>query len=283
MGRESFATWRIPRAVWGIAFFEDLTRGSGRVGADQRHQHSELEVHVVVRGRASFVVGTERVDAPRGTLIWVPPGVDHTVIEAAPRFARYMVLFRPAVVRRLLDPGTARRLLSPGPPALARTLEASRLARLSATLSELREGPRGSVQLHNAAIGWALGRCWRAYDDTDAAPAVATLHAGVAEVVRLLRGEGVAWSRAELARAARMSEGHLSKRFRADVGVSLVSFRNRCRIDRFVDLFEGGEHPKMISAALDAGFGSYPQFHRVFRASVGCSPAEWATRRAALE
>jgi AraC-like DNA-binding protein len=36
----------------------------------------------------------------------------------------------------------------------------------------------------------------------------------------------------------------------------------------------------MVDAALDAGFGSYPQFHRVFRAETGCAPAEYFRVRA---
>jgi AraC-like DNA-binding protein len=31
----------------------------------------------------------------------------------------------------------------------------------------------------------------------------------------------------------------------------------------------------MLAAALEAGFGSYPQFHRIFRRVMGCSPGEY--------
>ena len=37
----------------------------------------------------------------------------------------------------------------------------------------------------------------------------------------------------------------------------------------------------MLDAALEAGFGSYPQFHRVFKRVIGCSPAKHHTRRQA--
>ena len=46
----------------------------------------------------------------------------------------------------------------------------------------------------------------------------------------------------------------------------------------FLEIYGDGRGVKMTSAALDAGFGSYPQFHRVFRERMGCAPAEHARR-----
>ena len=63
-------------------------------------------------------------------------------------------------------------------------------------------------------------------------------------------------------------------------GQTLLQFRNRCRLDRFFELYGDGSRRKMVDAALDAGFGSYPQFHRVFRAQIGCAPAEYFRVRA---
>ncbi|HZT92820.1 MAG TPA: cupin domain-containing protein [Gaiellaceae bacterium] len=43
------------------------------------------ELYVVVRGRASFTVGDEPLDAPAGTLVHVPPGVHRTAVAEEPR------------------------------------------------------------------------------------------------------------------------------------------------------------------------------------------------------
>jgi len=53
--------------------------------------------------------------------------------------------------------------------------------------------------------------------------------------------------------------------------MSMTEFRNRCRLRRFFALYE--PEASLMTTALDAGFGSYPQFHRVFTALVGRSPA----------
>jgi transcriptional regulator GlxA family with amidase domain len=66
--------------------------------------------------------------------------------------------------------------------------------------------------------------------------------------------------------------------FAQHTGVTIVEFRNRQRIERFLALYGSGHRHDLLSAALAAGFGSYAQFHRVFRRIMGCSPAEYRRR-----
>lgn len=83
-----------------------------------------------------------------------------------------------------------------------------------------------------------------------------------------------------LANEMSISPGHLTRVFRTEMGVSLVEYRNRLRIERFFGLVErGGDN--LLAAALSAGFGSYAQFHRVFRKVVGTTPREYIVGRRA--
>lgn len=72
------------------------------------------------------------------------------------------------------------------------------------------------------------------------------------------------------------SSARLARVFRAELGVSLVQYRNRLRLERFFELVEhrGGN---FSDAAHTAGFGSYAQFHRIFRQHVGVTPREYLT------
>jgi AraC-like DNA-binding protein len=75
-----------------------------------------------------------------------------------------------------------------------------------------------------------------------------------------------------------MTPKSFAKQFRAQIGVSVVGYRNRVRIERFLGLVDlGGGN--LLAAALDAGFGSYAQFHRVFRRLLGVTPKEYLTGR----
>jgi AraC-like DNA-binding protein len=77
-----------------------------------------------------------------------------------------------------------------------------------------------------------------------------------------------------LAKEMSISAGHVTRLFRTEMGMSLVEYRNRLRIQRFFGLVEkGGDN--LLAAALSAGFGSYAQFHRVFRRVVGTTPREY--------
>ncbi len=84
----------------------------------------------------------------------------------------------------------------------------------------------------------------------------------------------------ELAVRLSVNSARLARTFRAEVSVSLVQYRNRLRLERFFGLVQhqGGS---FSDAAQTAGFGSYAQFHRIFRQHVGVAPREYLTARAA--
>ena len=63
--------------------------GGGRVIERHFERGGDEELYVVVRGRATFTVGEETVDAPTGTLVHVPPG---TLREAVAHDERTVVL-----------------------------------------------------------------------------------------------------------------------------------------------------------------------------------------------
>jgi len=76
-----------------------------------------------------------------------------------------------------------------------------------------------------------------------------------------------------LAQRFRVSPGHLARTFKAEVGTSLVEYRNRLRLERFFAAMRAGQ-PNLNEAALVAGFGSYAQFLRVHRQLTGLAPSE---------
>jgi len=82
-----------------------------------------------------------------------------------------------------------------------------------------------------------------------------------------------------LARKHGVSVSRLARAFKAEMGMSIIEHRNRARLQRFFRLVETGRG--LLPAALEAGFGSYAQFHRVFRALGQGRPRDYLRRHAA--
>jgi AraC-like DNA-binding protein len=81
-----------------------------------------------------------------------------------------------------------------------------------------------------------------------------------------------------MAQRLQITPARLARVFKTEMGMSLVAYRNRMRLDHFDRLLDRGGS-NLLEAALAAGFGSYAQFHRVFRAVHGIAPRTYWQRR----
>ena len=83
----------------------------------------------------------------------------------------------------------------------------------------------------------------------------------------------------QIAANLQISLSRLARVFKSQLGMSLVEYRNRLRLERFSVLVDQGG-TNLMGAALAAGFGSYAQFHRVFRSLRKGTPREYMRSRA---
>lgn len=249
----------LPAGQEGGAWWHEAARQMPRP-----HTHAELELNLVRSGSARYLVGERRYDLGPGTLVWLFPGQDHVLVDRSPTLGMWIALFSPGLVRGTSAPA----LLGVDDPAghFCRTLvhaEADRLALLLADVADA-GAPRA-----NAGLAYLLHTAWAYFAAAAPAPVGPAVHPAVEQAARLLRD--VAVPLPELAAAVGLSPGRLSRVFRAQTGVSVTDFRNRQRIARFLRLYGGGR-TTLTDAALRAGFGSYPQFHRVYTALEGGPP-----------
>jgi AraC-like DNA-binding protein len=98
-------------------------------------------------------------------------------------------------------------------------------------------------------------------------------HRRSAWLVRVLREleENPGVTGEHLAHQLSISPGHLGRSFKTEMGLSLVDYRNQRLLDRFLSAVQRGDG-SLLAAALEAGFGSYTQFHRVYKRAFGESP-----------
>jgi AraC-like DNA-binding protein len=240
-----------------------------------RHRHAELELNLALSGRAAYLVADRIVELPRNGLLWLFPAHDHVIAHQSPDFRMWIVVFRSPLVRRWVEAGGPLRGRSPG-FGLCRDIDASAARELASTCASL-YGVE-DLALLNAGLGYLLLAAWRAF--SAASPATGNrgpIDPHVARAAMLIRADPTK-SGAALAAAVGLSRAHLSRRFNRQMGTTLRNFRSRSRVDRFLDLIDrdGGT---LLAAALAAGFGSYGQFYRTFRATTGHAPRRYLSNR----
>lgn len=254
----------------------NVWRYSNLASANSRHTHAELELNLVTRGLGIYLIGNRRFQIRRGDLLWLFPSQEHVLIEQSPEFRMWIAVFRRRAIRRAATDASARPLLrTEFPGEVCRSLTQQDLHRLENLFGEI--AATDQPGLLNAGLGWALLRAWQSFQSAADVP-FRDVHPAVERASRLIRDGEAALSMTNLARRAGLSPARLSRLFHEQTGFTLVEFRNRLRIERFLELYGTGVRQTMLEAALEAGFGSYPQFHRVFTRVMGCAPGHYRRR-----
>lgn len=247
----------------------------GRVHA--MHHHAELEFNLVTRGAGLYLLETRKYEIRRGDLLWLFPAQEHVLLEQTLDFEMWIGVFKPGVVRRLAIDEAAQVLRHSNPRGeYCRRLAQPDLTRLDALCGDI-AAAHEQPGLFNAGLSYSLLRAWQLFEHAADVP-VRDVHPAVEKAARLIRDGSNALSLDELARRSGLSPSRLSRLFKQQTGVALVDFRNRQRTETFLRLYGTGQRVTMLAAALEAGFGSYPQFHRVFKRVLGCSPGSYRKR-----
>jgi len=219
-----------------------------------RHFHDEPELNLVVAGRCVVGVGDRIHVLTAGSGLFFQPGQDHVLVEASDDLDLFVTALSPALAERALGSGAlAARQSTPFAVARVEALQ-NELAGLSAVAD------RGPVE---SRLPDLFAHAIRGASST---------HVVSRRALEVARDEPTL-SGAALARRLSTAPSLVSRRFRAEVGLTLVEYRARTKLMRFVELVDAGA--SLTRAALDAGFGSYAQCHRVFQRSVHCSPSDY--------
>jgi AraC-like DNA-binding protein len=242
------------------------------------HRHRELELNIVTAGRASYLLGDRRYELGADDLVWLFPAQEHQLIDRSPDYEMWIVVFSPAGLQGAVR-GTGAAVLAEKLPvgrfckSLARA-DALALGRLCAEL----QGAEKSPSLVNAGLRYLLLRGWEKFTAASDEPTYHALHPAVENALSLLRRGESEESLLELSRHARLSAARLSRAFKQQVGLGIAEYRNRMRLERFLESYGKERRITTLAAAFEAGFNSYAQFYRVFCRLMGQSPADYRRR-----
>jgi len=220
-----------------------------------RHVHEQSEINLVVRGHGVISIGDRMIFGRAGTLVWLPPGLDHYLVSASDDFELFVVGYEPELIATLVrEHGEAPNFARP-----VELLSATELDRWSSVLASTCACPNdGAVEFQLVSL---LGR--RGDETTNLAHRAASW---------LL--DNPSTDRDTLARRLASNRGDISRAFRREYGMTPSDYKHRVRMLAFFHHLRSGED-SLMHAALAAGFGSYSQCHRVFRKVLGRSPKEY--------
>lgn len=266
----------LPPKLDGMAW-----RYANPAGANRRHRHAELELNLVTRGTSTYLLSNRRYEIGRGDLLWLFPAQEHVLIEQTPDFLMWIVVFkRRAIKRHAIDVASRPLLQKSLATDACRRLKQQDLIHFEEIFSNL-SAAAAEPGLVNAGLAYALLHAWKCFQRAGEVSA-RKIHPAVERAAHLILQDASSHSLEDLAHRAGLSPSRLSRLFKQQTGLSIVDFRNRQRMQRFLDQYDAqhkvGHAPTLLEAAFEAGFGSYPQFHRVFRQLAGCSPAVYQRR-----
>ncbi|MEK7413557.1 MAG: AraC family transcriptional regulator [Planctomycetota bacterium] len=237
------------------------------------HHHDEPEFNLVVRGTARYLLGDRRYDLGPGCLVWLFPRQEHVLTELSDDFVCWISVIRPTPLRRAARGPTYSSLRAADPPGhFCKRLVAADMTLLTALCRDVatQQDPQrfnlGNLHLFLAA--------WEAFTRAPDLPDPQRLHPAVERAVALISADPETELTA-VARRAGLSASRLSRLFHRQVGQTLVAWRVRVRLERFLGLRRKHPQRTLLALALTAGFGSYAQFHRTFRTAMGVGPGQW--------
>lgn len=242
---------------------------------DYFHRHDELECNIVRRGRASYLLENQRIDMEANSIVWLFPEQEHLMLDVSHDFALWILVMRPSYLAQSCISPVSQTLLEKRPSGLfVRHINKSAADQLE-YLCQQAVASVAEVDLHNATLGHLLHACWSAFRQGSLVPLKQQLHPAIHKIARQLLDGNQPDDVQTLAKQVGLTPETISRLFKKQTGLSLTTYRNRCKLDRFLALYGEGHTVTMLEAALTAGFGSYAQFYRVFSQLMGQSPANY--------
>ncbi len=262
-------TLDIAEGFVGNLWYSDLPK------LDRLHRHDELECNIVTSGHGAYLLQGHRVDLQPNTIFWLFPAQEHLILDSSDDFNMWILVIKPEALHRLCASEFNAVLLEQNPPGnFLRHLHPPQIERLVALCQEIMACDADTAR-YNAGLEYLLLSAWSAFQDGSVVPLNTHIHPAVDKIARQIHAGHLDDNLATLATLVDLTPESVSRLFKKQTGVSLSAFRNRCRVDRFLTIYGQGHSITMLNAALEAGFGSYAQFYRVFTQVMKLTPAAY--------
>lgn len=242
---------------------------------DWFHRHDELECNLIVQGSGAYLIGEQRVDLQPHSILWLFPEQEHLLLDQTDDFKIWILVMKPEYLAQLCVDEMSQTLLERNPTgSFLRHVSQPQFDQLRAlcqTVADTHE----KIAFYNAGLGYLLMSTWLAFQEGSIVPLNDPIHPAIDKIIKYIRMDQSPNDLETVADLVGLTTETVSRLFKSQMGISLTAFRNRCRVDRFLDLYGHGHALTMLEAATMAGFGSYAQFYRVFVQVMKITPATY--------
>ncbi len=239
------------------------------------HQHVELEFNLVLRGTAAYAVDGVRCELRKNTLCFLFRDQQHLLIDESPDFEMWIGVISQSLLARACTDAASKKLTLARPDGLFIKQLPENTSQVLNEFAAGLESFREDTPRFNAGITYLFLSAWSAFQSAEQVDETREVHPAVIQTAKLLGSAPETMSIEELAQRAMVSQSHLSRLFRSQTGLTITEYRQKICLNRFMEIYSTSRPKNMMRSALEAGFGSYPQFHRVFKQHFGFSPAEY--------
>ena len=265
----------------------------------QPHQHNELELNLVPIGTASYYFSDVKYTMRPGSMVWILPDQSHRLAQWSSDFSMDVAVFTKlpehadyvALLKQDLDEGVLSRVMDHGMTQTIHQIFESLYARnthnggieTQAPIyarrvygeAENEEYSHQSPGVLNSGLTFLLSYCWDAYQKSGDKSESKKMHPAIYQSIQYIQEHAdCAESVSSLAKACGLSESRFSKLFKEQMGMSVPAYKNRVKLDRFIQLLKSSDLT-LTEACYAAEFGSYAQFHKVFKEHFKVSPKEY--------
>ncbi len=235
------------------------------------HRHIELEANLVLSGHATYLVGENRFQLSRRTLIWLFPAQNHLLFDQSSDFSMQIMVWTPELLTMTCQAPTSQILRSQNVENIwIRRLYEDDADQLDALCRHITASQGDEA---NAGLAYLLFRSWSAFQRSESEVLGGTVHPAVERAARLLREQNPPPLVEKLSRQVGLSPGRLSRLFKVQTGMPLARFRLLQCLERAHRLAQD-PYLTWAEVAERAGFGSYSHFHRAWKAHTGRSPRQ---------
>ncbi|MFA7369643.1 MAG: AraC family transcriptional regulator [Kiritimatiellales bacterium] len=245
----------------GWCFLHEVPQRGEKASIRRAHTHDEFELNIGVSGRGRYLVDGRSVAVGAGTLLLLSPEQAHLLVEESPDFSMWVAVIRAEAVLSVKPDHRSGIQPSPDDAAFLSTL----CRQLAATQQ---------TEQFNAGIRFLFMRS-EELAKRSGQDAATVMHPAVIRATRFMKQPEYTPGVDEISRNAGMSRSQLSRVFKKQTGMTLVRYRQSIQLERFLFLYGAGAKRNLMEAALEAGFGSYIQFYRIFQHRFGCGPREY--------